>query len=96
MPHVFFETDGDVGQAVTDLAYALVQKRIEDKKRVQISSLAPHDFRALLQTVLETDALNDMVKDGHVVDEEFGKLLARIQPLHRTLPEWHELTFLLG
>ena len=41
MPHEFFETDGDVGQAVTDLAYALVQKRIEDKKRVQISKSCP-------------------------------------------------------
>ena len=95
-PNLFFESEATPDEIVTNIAYALIQRKLSQDPDSQIAKLPPKDFRTLLESVLEVEQLNKRVLQGYVVDDEFLVLLPDIERLSEKAPQWHQLSFLAG
>ena len=93
-PYLWLQSGKDPDEVVTDIAYALIQKKIAEKRTVQVSQLEPKEFRVFMETLVRVEQLNEKVRARYVVDGEFAALLPRLEALEQKAPQWHELTYL--
>jgi hypothetical protein len=93
-PHLWLESGPGADEITTNVAYALVQRKLAETGHYAIAALDAAEFRALLETLSRLDQLNERAARHHVVEGAFALLLDDIEPLLRKAPQWHELTFL--
>jgi hypothetical protein len=95
-PYLWFESKAGADEITTNIACALIQRKLAQNPRSPIAVLDLFDFRTLLEGVLKVEQLNERVRQRYVVDDQFIALLPDIERLSSKAPQWRELSFLAG
>jgi hypothetical protein len=88
------ESEGRSDEIASNIAYALLQRRIAKGNLITINEVKLSDFRRLVEIIVEVSSLNERVRAGVSSERRFIALLPELEKLANNLPDWHELTYL--
>jgi hypothetical protein len=92
---IHLETKATSGDITSNIAYALMQRKLIEDGNTTVGALSLDDFRSLLNTIVLTYELNRKGALGSLPkQDDFTKLLPDIEILAKKVPDWTELSYL--
>ena len=93
-PEIWLETKGQYVDAIDDLAFAILQRRLGEDETNRVDSLTPAEFKALVGALIGTADLNRRAASGRTPDQaDFKKQLDVVKPIVGKVPDWVEVTY---
>jgi hypothetical protein len=100
----FTETAGDTlwlpleeatdEKIVSSIAYAMLHRRLAKDPNNKLETLSATDFRTLLDTLIAVADLNHRTALLRPTEQEYEKLLSKVEALAIQAPDWYELIYL--
>jgi hypothetical protein len=89
------ETKASTADITSNIAYALIQRKLSEEGNATVEALSLDDFRGLLNIILSTSELNRKGTFGSPpTKDDFAKLLPDAEGLAKKVPQWTELSYL--
>jgi len=91
---LWLETGSSPDEITSNIAYALVKKRLSEQGLNEIDALSLVEFRSLLVTIDKVAELNHNVELGRPAKEDFASLFSDIEQLAIKMPRWDAVVLL--